>query len=156
MERTAAVSGTEAALLIAELMAISAGIALAMLAVFAQVTGWRRLAKDFPALTAVHGAPTLRPDGVLLGAWGWNAPPLRIALDPQALWLLPWPPFNVAFHAVRLPWEAIVATESRRFLLFEVLELRYGQGPKATLGFVKGPAATAIAAGLAARSTHYM
>jgi len=122
-----------------------------MLLVFAQVIGWRALSMAFPGDAGHRAGAPMPSTGVLLGAWGWNAPPLRVALDEQGLWLLPRAPFGVAFRDVRLPWTAILSVGTRHFVLFDVVEVRYGPGPKAVIAFVTGPAATAVAEQATAR-----
>jgi hypothetical protein len=124
------------------LLALAIGVL--MLLVFSQIIGWRALSKAFPGHRTGSGA-RIPSDGVVLGAWGWNAPPLNILLDADGVWLLPRAPFRVAFHDVRLPWSAVLAVGPRRFMLFDVVEVRYGAGPKARIGFLAGPTADEIA-----------
>jgi hypothetical protein len=139
-----------AALLLVMLSLLAVAIGVIMLLVFAQVIGWRTLAKRYPASDA-SGATKGQSDGVVLGAWGWNAPPLRVALDDFGVWLYPRAPFTVAFHNVRLPWEAVLAVGTRHFMLFDVVEIRYGEGPKARIGFIAGATANEVASRAAAR-----
>jgi hypothetical protein len=140
-----------AILLLAVLVALALAIAVLMLLIFAQVIGWRELSRAFPAGAGPHIAGRFPFDGVVLGAWGWNAPPLRISLDNDGLWLLPRPPLGIAFRNIRLPWAAIFAVGPRQFMLFDVIELRYGEGSKDTISFLSGSAAAAVARYAAAR-----
>jgi hypothetical protein len=133
-----------AALLLAVLALLALAIGVLMLLVFSQIIGWRALSKAYPAHGASH-AGSAPSAGVVLGAWGWNAPPLHIVLDEGGVWLIPRPPFRVAFHNVRLPWDAVLAVGPRRFMLFDVVEVRYGESPKACIGFLAGPTANEIA-----------
>lgn len=141
-----------AALLLAGLLALALAVAVLMLFVFAQVTGWRALARRFPSL-APPISPSLSSGGVMLGSWGWNGPPLRIGVDDDGVVLHPMSPFGVAFADVRLPWTAIVSAGHREYLLFEVLEVRFGGGEGATIGFLPSAAARAIAERIAARDS---
>ncbi len=133
-----------ALVLLAVLALLAIAIGVLMLLVFSQIIGWRVLSKTYPAHGPSQGG-SVPSAGVVLGAMGWNAPPLRIVLDEGGLWLRPRVPFRVAFHDVRLPWNAVLAVGPRRYMLFDVVELRYGEAPKARIGFLAGPAADTIA-----------
>jgi len=123
---------------------LALAIAVLMLILFAQITGWRALSKAFPAPDGPH-ADRARTEGVVLGAWGWNAPPLSVSIDDAGMWLFPRPPFTVAFRSVRLPWEAVLSVGTRQFMLFDITEVRYGPEPKSSIGFLAGATADEVA-----------
>jgi hypothetical protein len=132
-----------AALLFASFAFVALGIATVALFVFAQLTGWRALARRFPCHLK-PGEPDVTPGAVLLGAFAWNGPPLRIGIDSAGVVLRPMPPFSIAFPAVCIPWSAIQSVSQREYRFFTVLEVRYGPGKGTTIGFLPSPAAAAI------------
>jgi hypothetical protein len=137
-------SSGAAALLFAAFAIVTLAIATAALFVFAELTGWRALARRFPCPPAL-GHPRAAPGAVLLGAFAWNGPPLRIGLDDVAgVTLRPIRPFAIAFPAVCVPWSAIRSVEQREYRFFTVLEVRYGPDRATTIGFLPSAAATAI------------
>lgn len=136
--------------LLAGLVALSACIFTAMLFVFAAVTGWRALARRYPASAGPAGR-TYRIDSTVLGAWGWNAPPLRATLDDGGILLRAVAPFGIAFRPVHLPWEAIREVRHREFLLFRVTQISYGTGSGAVIGFAASPFVADVEARLRAR-----
>jgi hypothetical protein len=137
-------SSGAAALLFVAFALVALGIATVALFVFAQLTGWRALARRFPCRLAL-GKSDATPGAVLLGAFAWNGPPLRIGLDSAGVVLRPIPPFAMAFAAVHIPWTAIRAVEQREFRFFTVLEVSYGPGNGTKIGFLPSPAAVEIA-----------
>jgi hypothetical protein len=110
---------------------------------FARLTGWSGLARRFPATTAFEGSLVF-VNGVILGTWGWNAPPLWAGTDEVGIRLRPAVPFGLAFRPVHLPWAAIRGVERREYLFFSALELRYGEAARARIGFVPSPLSGAI------------
>jgi hypothetical protein len=114
----------------------------AMLFVFAYLTGWRALARRFPCTSR---STRLTAGGVIIGALGWNGPPLRIGLDEAGVVLRPMRPFDLAFRTVCIPWSAIVWARHRDYHFFSVLEIGFGPRDGAILGFLPSPAAVAIA-----------
>jgi hypothetical protein len=135
--------------LIAGLCALSALILIAMTFVFAQLIGWRALARRYRA-PRCQGR-RFSSSGVLIGAHSWNAPPLLVALDDHGITLLPRPPFRIAFAPFRIPWPLVTSFEPRAYLFFDVVELRFGNDAKSLVGFVPSKATEAIAARLAER-----
>jgi hypothetical protein len=134
-----------ALLLLLGLLGFAALIFLALLYVFSHLTGWRALARAYPMRARFRG-PQYRTGGVLVGNWGWAAPPLRVGLDDWGIVLHPVQPFRLAFAGVHLPWQAIAAVEFRAYMFFEALEVQYDGVERALIGFLPSAAATAIAA----------
>jgi len=133
-----------AVVLLASLAALAFVVVGLMLFLFARLTGWRALAQRFPS-PGPRGARSFSSGGVLLGRWGWNGPPLRIGLDDEGVVLHPLALFRLAFADVRFPWREIVSAVHREYLLFDVLEVRLGEGaPITIIGFLPSAAATAI------------
>jgi hypothetical protein len=128
------------------LLAIGIAIFAAMLFIFAQITGWRRLAKRYGLRGGAAAAP-YRVEGALLGEWGWNSPPLWIGVAAEGLTLRPIRPFRPVFASLRIPWSDVVAAERKHYLFFEVLVLHVG-GASALVGFMPSAAAEAIEARL--------
>jgi hypothetical protein len=129
--------------LLAGLIGVAVVVLGLMSLLFARVTGWRALARQFPARTAFEG-PFVFVNGVILGAWGWNAPPLWAGTDEVGIRLQPVAPFVLAFRPVHLPWAAIRGVERREYLFFSSLELRYGEAAGARIGFASSRLVTAI------------
>ncbi len=129
--------------LLAGLSALAALILIAMTFVFAQLIGWRALARDYGA----RGNAGIRypSSGVLVGAHSWNAPPLVVEIDALGITLLPKPPFRFAFVPLRIPWPAVTSFEERSYTFFQAAELRFGAGGKSILCFVSSKATEAIA-----------
>jgi hypothetical protein len=108
-----------------------------MLATFAFLTGWRRLARTHPGHASPLALPVLHTtQGVLLDAWGWNAPPLRLGHDREGIVLRPLAPFRVVFPTVKVPWSALVAVERRQYRWGEIVTVRYGPGGNQSLSFL--------------------
>ena len=108
-----------------------------MLATFAYLTGWRRLARTHPGREARLATPALHAtQGVLLDAWGWNAPPFRLGYDREGIVLRPLPAFRPIFPTVKLPWSVLVAVERRTYLDGDVLVVRYGPDGRDSLAFL--------------------
>jgi hypothetical protein len=137
--------------LLAALLGIAFLSAVGMSFVFARMTGWTRLAKLFPARLRFEGR-RYRVNGVTLGSWGWNAPPLWAGLDDRGIVLRAVPPFALAFRPIHLPWSAIKSVTHRDYLLFGVLELCYGAEARARIGFVPSPVASLIEERIAANA----
>jgi hypothetical protein len=138
-----------ALVLIVFLFAIAGVVAYVLLLAFAQLTGWKALVKRFGNARDYRGAFE-KSDGVLLGSNAWNAPPLRVGLDDAGIVLRPIAPLRAAFSVVRVPWNAIVSTERRSFMFFDVITLRYGPEPGASISFLAGDVADHIEAHRAA------
>jgi hypothetical protein len=139
---TEELSAAGGALLLVAFFSLSLIIIAVMLWVFAQLTGWGRLARRFPYAGSTGESAA---GGVILGSLGWNGPPLRIGLDATGVVLRPVGPFALAFGTVRIPWTAIVFARQREYQFFTVLEVRFGRGGSAVIGFLPSPAARAIA-----------
>jgi hypothetical protein len=129
-------SGAGALLLLAVLVAFGFLVVASMLFVFALVTGWTALARRYPARLAFEGE-RYRMRGVVLGTWGWSAPPLWAGLDDTGIVLRAVAPFALAFRPIHLPWAAIEAVTHREYMFFDVVELRYGKRAQAVIGFVE-------------------
>jgi hypothetical protein len=54
-------------------------------------------------------------------------------------------PFGLAFGTVCIPWGQIVSARRREYHFFTVLEVCYGSGSGAILGFLPSAAARSIA-----------
>jgi hypothetical protein len=123
------------------MLAVAAAVAAAALALFARITGWAAMARAYPASP---GGPDARQKtrGVVVGAWGWNAPPLRAGLDDAGLTLAPRFPFGAFFRPVRIPWAAVTGFERREYMFFEIVRLRCGD--EAVLGFLPSTVTGAI------------
>jgi hypothetical protein len=142
-------SSSGALVLLAVLVAFGSLTFVGMLFVFAFATGWTALARRYPARLAFEGE-RYRVNGVVLGAWGWNAPPLWAGLDETGIVLRAVSPFALAFRPIHLPWNAIEAVTHREYMFFDVTELRYGRGAQARIGFLPSPIVNQIQARLAA------
>jgi hypothetical protein len=123
------------------MLAVAAAIASAAAVLFARITGWSDLARAFPAPAGATDARS-RTGGVVVGAWGWNAPPLRAGVDDDGLTLDPRPPFRAFFRPVRIPWNAVTGFERREYMFFEVFRLRCGE--ETALGFLPSEVTDAI------------
>jgi hypothetical protein len=132
----------------AGLVALATLILIAMTFVFAQLIGWRALARRYGS---PRGTGTRYPSkGVLIGAHSWNAPPLSVALDELGITLLPKSPFRFAFVPLRIAWPSVVSFEARSFAFFEAIDLRFGDGAS-LISFVPSQATDAIATHLASQ-----
>lgn len=108
-----------------------------MLATFAFLTGWRRLARTHPGRNAKLAMPALfSTQGVLLDAWGWNAPPLRLGHDREGIVLRPLAAFRPVFPTVKVPWSALVAVERRQYFYGDVLVVHYGPDGRNSIAFL--------------------
>jgi hypothetical protein len=108
-----------------------------MLVTFAFLTGWRRLARTHPGRRSPLALPSLHAtQGVLLDAWGWNAPPLRVGHDREGIVLRPLALFRPVFPSVKVPWSALVAVERRQYMWGEILIVRYGPDGRDSLSFL--------------------
>ncbi len=108
-----------------------------MLVTFAFLTGWRRLARTHPGHASPLAMPALHAtQGVLLDAWGWNAPPLRVGHDREGIVLRPLAMFRPVFPTVKVPWSALVAVEHRQTTWGEMLCVRYGPDGRESLTFL--------------------
>jgi hypothetical protein len=116
-------------------------MAAASLFVFAQLTGWRALARRFPCAA---GAPRESAGAVILGSFGWNGPPMRIGVSEAGVVLHPLRPFDIAFGKVCIPWSAVQSAQYREYHFFTVLEVRFGEGGGATIGFLPSAATLSI------------
>ncbi len=123
-------------------------ILFAMSFVFAQLIGWRALARAYAAPAA--GGERFDAS-VLLGDQSYNGPPLAVVLDERGIALVPRPPFRAAFRPFVVPWERVASFEQRSYLFFDVVELRFGAEHPASIGFVPSKATEAIAVRLRAR-----
>ncbi|MGP6190756.1 MAG: hypothetical protein ACLPSH_11895 [Vulcanimicrobiaceae bacterium] len=132
--------------LLFSMLAMGLVIFVAMLYIFAQLTGWRRLAKRY-AHHGGAGAVPYRVECVVLGELGANSPPLLIGVTGEGLTLRPIRPFRPAFASLLIPWCDVVAAERKRYLLFEVLVLHIS-GASALVGFTPSAALEAIEARL--------
>lgn len=130
--------------LLAGLSALAALILVAMTFVFAQLIGWRALARSYGA--RYDAGTRYASSGVLVGAHSWNAPPLFVEIDARGITLLPKAPFRFAFAPLRIPWQAVESFEARSYTFFEAAELRFGTGGTSLIGFVSSKATEAIAA----------
>ena len=129
--------------LLAGLSALAALILIAMTFAFAQLIGWRALARRYGAQSSA--GKRYASNGVLIGAHSWNAPPLFVEIDELGITLLPKRPFRFAFAPLRIPWPAVSSFEERTYTFFEAVELRFGVGGKSLIGFVSSKATEAIA-----------
>jgi hypothetical protein len=136
------ISAGSAAVLFGSFLVVALLISAAMLFVFAYLTGWHTLARRFPWSSR---AGTEMAGGVIIGPLGFNGPPLRIGLDAAGIVLHPMRPFDLAFGKVCIPWTQIVSARRRDYHFFTVLEVCYGSGNGAILGFLPSPAARSIA-----------
>jgi hypothetical protein len=108
-----------------------------MLTTFAFLTGWRRLARTHPGRKSPLALPALHAtQGVLLDAWGWNAPPLRVGHDREGIVLRPLAMFRPVFPTVKVPWSALVAVERRQNPWGEVLIVYFGPDGRDSLSFL--------------------
>jgi len=137
-------------ILLIALLGLASLVFLALLFLFSVITGWRALAQAFPLRSAVH-AEHYRAGGVVLGVWGWAAPPLWVGIDEVGVVLRPAQPFRLAFETVRVPWDAIEGVTHRAYMLFDVTELRYGDRERALIGFLPSAAASAISERISGR-----
>jgi hypothetical protein len=141
-------TATDALSLLAGLFALATLILIAMAFLFAQLIGWRSLARRYAAV-GVAG-DRFSSKGVVIGAHSWNAPPLFVKLDDLGITLVPKSPFRIAFSAVRIPWRVVQSFETRSYMLFEVVELRFGTDATSVIGFIPSKATEAIAGRLSA------
>lgn len=143
---------TGALALICGLSALAALVAIAMMYVFAQLIGWRSLVRRYGAVAS--GGRRYPSKGVVLGANSWNAPPLFVRLDEFGITFVPRSPFRFAFAPFRIPWPLVRSFEARKYVLFEVVVLRFGTDPPSQIGFAPSKATEAIAARLAGERAH--
>lgn len=132
--------------LLFSLLAMAAAIFVAMLFIFAQLTGWRRLAKRYGLRGGTAVAP-YRVESAVLGELGCNSPPLWIGVAAEGLTLRPIRPFRPVFATLLIPWCDVVAAERKHYIFFEVLVLRVS-GASTLVGFTPSAAAEAIEARL--------
>lgn len=116
-------------------------VAMLALALFARLTGWTDVARAYRLGPGARG-PWSPTAGVLLGDWGWNAPPLRAELDDDGLALAPLQPFRLFFAPLFVPWGAIAAVEHRSYMFFDIVRLRCASG--AAIGFLPSAVTAAI------------
>ena len=135
-------------ILLAGLVALAALILIAMTFVFAQLIGWRALARRYGSPPSI--GPQYASKGVLVGAHSWNAPPLSVAIDDVGITLLPKSPFRFAFAPLHIAWPSVASFEARSFAFFDAIELRFGDGAS-LISFVPSRATEAIATHLAAQ-----
>lgn len=128
------------------MLVLGAAICVAMLFIFAWLTGWRRLAKRYGLRGGASAAP-YRVEGVVLGELGFNSPPLWIGVGAAGLTLRPIRPFRPAFATLQIPWSEVVAAERRHYVFFEALVLHVS-GSSVLVGFTPSAAAEAIEARL--------
>src|SRR5271165_2828452 len=86
------------------LIAFSLGVFYVMLFIFAQLTGWRTLARRYRGTigpTPLHGE-------AVIGVYAWNSPPLSVGVDERGISLLPYRPFRPIFGELRIPWSEVV------------------------------------------------
>ena len=83
--------------LLAGLCALAALILIAMSFVFAQLIGWRALARRYGGVPGT--GKRYASNGVLIGAHSWNAPPLIVAIDDFGITLLPKSPVPLCLRA---------------------------------------------------------
>ncbi len=131
--------------LLFSMLVLALAICVAMLFIFAWLTGWRRLAKRY----GLRGAATApyRAECVVLGELGFNSPPLWIGVAEEGLTLRPIRPFRPAFATLQIPWCDVVAAERKHYIFFEALMLKIG-GASMLVGFTPSAAADAIEARL--------
>ena len=130
--------------LLAGLAAVAALLLLGMTFVFAQLIGWRGLARRYrgPHATGTRYASR----GVLIGSHSWNAPPLLVGIDAAGIGLYPKLPFRFAFAALHIPWQAVGSFEARTYTFFEAVDLRLRSDGTTLVGFVASKATEAIVA----------
>jgi hypothetical protein len=130
------------------MLLLGASIVAAALLLFARITGWVTLVRRYPlgSHPFSRGQPT---GGVVIGRAGWNAPPLRVALDDAGFALAPIVPFRWFFHPLYVPWQAVTAVERREYMFFEVVRIRCERDT--VVGFLPSAATTAILKRLEAR-----
>ena len=93
---------------------------------FAALTGWSALARRYPEHGTEHGEP-YRLRGVVVGEWGWSAPPATGYLDDYGILLVAKSPFGVPFRPIHVPWGDVKNVTRRKYMFFEVVEMRYGK-----------------------------
>jgi hypothetical protein len=141
-------TATDALSLLAGLLALATLIVIAMAFVFAQLIGWRSLARRYGAVGTT--GRRFSSKGVVIGAHSWNAPPLIVKLDDLGITLVPKSPFRIAFSALHIPWHLVQSFEERSYMLFEVVELRFGADGESVIGFIPSKATEEIAGRLSA------
>jgi hypothetical protein len=124
------------------MLLLAAAIAAAALALFAQLTGWAALVRRYRLVGEPAGRGS-RTGGVVVGPWGWNAPPLRVSLDEMGFALAPTLPFRFFFHTVRVPWDAVATIERRENLLFDIVRIECRDD--SVIGFLPSQVTSAIA-----------
>lgn len=132
--------------LLFSMLALGFAIFVAMLFVFAWLTGWRRLAERYGQRGGPAAAP-YRVDCVILGELGCNSPPLLIGVAAEGLTLRPIRPFRPMFATLLIPWCDVVAAERRHYIFFEALILHVSGAPT-LVGFTPSAATEAIEARL--------
>jgi hypothetical protein len=131
-------SPADALVLLLWLFVFAIAIFIAMAFLFAALTGWSALARRYPEHGTEHGE-RYRLRGVVVGEWGWSAPPATGYLDDYGILLVAKSPFGVPFRPIHVPWGDVKNVTRRKYMFFEVVEMRYGKLAARRIGFAPSP-----------------